>query len=55
MDHPVSVVLLNHVRLISAIIILCPRVEVHSHLAGTSQAIGMSIKVGKRIFSIVGD
>lgn len=54
MVQPASVMLFSQVRLTSAITILCPRVVVHSHLAGTSQAVGISMRVGKRTFSIVG-
>lgn len=34
---------------------LWARVVGHSHLAGVNQAVGTSIRVGMRIFSIVGD
>lgn len=33
---------------------LWPRVSGQSHLAGAAQAVGISISVGTRIFSIVG-
>ena len=55
MDHPVSDMLLNQVRLMRATIKLCPRVVAHNHLVGVSQAVGISIRVGIRIFSIVVD
>lgn len=51
--QPVSVAFFSHVRLVSAIIRLCVRVEGHSHLAEVIQAVGTSISVGIRIFSIV--
>lgn len=53
-DHPVSDRFFSQVRLINAIIRLWRRVEGHSHLVGTMQAVGISIRVGMRTFSIVG-
>ena len=47
--------LISHDRLANAMSRLCVRVEVHSHLVGTSQVVGTSMMVGIRIFSIVGD
>lgn len=38
-----------------AIIRLCRSVVGHNHLAGTIQIVGTSIRVGIKIFSIVGD
>lgn len=52
-DQPVSIACFNHERLISAISILWVRVVDQSHLAGVSQAVGISIRVGMRTFSIV--
>lgn len=46
---------MSHERLANAMSRLCVRVEVHNHLAGTSQVVGTSMIVGMRIFNIVGD
>lgn len=51
--HPVSERFFNQKRLIRAMVKLCRRVVGHSHLDGTNQAVGMSIRVGIRTFSIV--
>lgn len=53
-DQPVSVKFSSQVRLANAITRLCARVAGHSHLAGTAQAVGTSISVGIKIFSIAG-
>lgn len=53
-DQPVSDRFLSQVRLNRAIMKLWERVEGQSHLAGESQVVGTSIRVGIRIFSIVG-
>lgn len=52
-DQAVSDGFLNQVRLNSAMIRLWVRVVGHSHLAGVSQAVGKSMRVGIIIFSIV--
>lgn len=52
-DQPVSDVFFSQVRLASAMTRLWERVVGHNHLAGVSQAVGRSIRVGIRIFSIV--
>lgn len=52
--QPVSDVLWSQVRLARAIMRLWRRLVVHSHFVGASQAVGRSIKVGIKIFSIVG-
>lgn len=52
--QPVSAVQLSQVRLNRAMIRLCVTVAVHSHFLGVSQVVGKSIRVGIRIFSIVG-
>ena len=54
-DQPVSMVFFSQERLKSAIIILWARVVGQSHLEGVSQAVGTSMRVGTRIFSIVED
>lgn len=54
-DHPVSDEFFSHDRLMSAINRLWSRVVGHSHLVGVNQAVGISIIVGMRIFSIGGD
>ena len=46
---------LSQSRLAKAIIKLWDRVVGHSHFAGDNQAVGTSIKVGIKIFSIVVD
>lgn len=51
-DQPVSNAYFSHERLISAINMLWARVVGQSHLAGVNQAVGTSIKVGMRTFSI---
>lgn len=43
----------NQVKLARAITRLCKSEVGHSHLAGDNQAVGTSIRVGIRIFSIV--
>lgn len=43
----------SQVKLMRAIIRLCISEVGHNHLAGVSQAVGISIIVGIRIFSIV--
>ena len=53
-DQPVSDVFFNQVRLASAMIRLWDRAADHNHLAGVSQAVGRSMRVGIKIFSIVG-
>jgi len=53
-DQPVSDRFLSQVRLNRAIMKLWERVEGQSHLAGVSQVVGTSMRVGMRIFSIVG-
>lgn len=53
--QPVSDRLSSQVRLASAMIRLCARVEGHNHFGLTNQAVGTSMSVGIRIFSIVGD
>lgn len=53
-DQPVSDRFFNQVRLTSAITRLCISVVGHSHLAGVNQVVGTSIRVGIRIFNIVG-
>lgn len=53
-DHPVSDVFFNHERLAKAIKRLWSRVVGHNHLVGVIQAVGISIIVGIRIFSIGG-
>lgn len=52
-DQPVSDVFFSQVRLANAMIRLWERVIGHNHLAGASQAVGRSIRVGISIFSIV--
>lgn len=52
--QPVSEGCLSQDRLIRAIIKLCVSVVGQSHLAGTRLAVGRSIRVGMRIFSIAG-
>lgn len=52
--QPVSDMFFSHDRLAVAIKRLWRRVVGHSHFLGTAQAVGRSIKVGMRIFSIVG-
>lgn len=52
-DHPVSERFFSHEKLASAIIRLCARVVGHSCLVGDSQIVGISIRVGTRIFNIV--
>lgn len=51
--HPDSVLLFSHERLNKAIKKLWARVVGQSHFGGVSQAVGMSIIEGIRIFSIV--
>lgn len=51
-DHPVSDVFFSHERLARAINRLWSRVVGHNHLVGAIQAVGTSIIVGIRIFSI---
>lgn len=53
-DQPVSDRFFNQVRLKRAITKLWARVEGQSHLGEESQVVGASIRVGIRIFSIVG-
>lgn len=53
--QPVSDIFFNQERLAVAIRRLWRRVVGHSHFLGAAQAVGSSIKVGTRIFSIVGD
>lgn len=52
-DHPVSERFFSQEKLASAMIRLCARVTGHRRLAGASQIVGTSIRVGIRIFSIV--
>jgi len=51
--QPVSARLLSHVRLNNAMTRLWVRAVGHNHLGCASQAVGTSISVGIRIFSIV--
>lgn len=53
-DQPTSERLISQVRLIRAMIKLWRRVVGHNHWEGTSQVVGTSIRVGRRIFSTVG-
>lgn len=53
-DHPVSDVHFNQVRLIRAINRLCMVAVVHNHLGDESQIVGNSMIVGMSTFSIVG-
>lgn len=53
-DQPVSEALFSQTRLIKATVRLWRRVAGHSHLAGVNQAVGRIMRVGIRIFSIVG-
>ena len=53
-EAPVSASFFIQVRLNVAITRLFSRAEDHNHLAGISQVVGISIIVGRRIFSIVG-
>lgn len=53
LDQPNSDAFFSQVRLARAIMRLCTRVVGQSHLAGAPQAVGISIRVGIRIFSIV--
>lgn len=55
LDHPVSERFFSHEKLARAMIRLCARVVDHSFLAGVSQIVGMSIRVGIRIINIVED
>lgn len=48
-----SIALESQRRLANAMIRLWARVEGQSHFDGTSQVVGTSISVGRRIFSIV--
>lgn len=51
--QPVSDRFSSQVKLAKAMTRLWARVVDHSHFAGVSQIVGMSIRVGMRIFSIV--
>lgn len=51
--QPVSERFFSQVRLNNAIVRLCIRAVGQSHLGGTSQIVGINIRVGMRIFSIV--
>lgn len=52
-DQPVSDGFFNQVKLITAIVRLWNSVVGHSHFGGASHAVGMSIRVGIKIFSTV--
>jgi len=52
--HPDSATLVSHERLKREITRLCPRVTGHSHLGGAIQVVGISIRVGIKIFNIAG-
>lgn len=54
MLHPVSDIFFNQDRLAVAIKRLWRRVVGHSHFLGATHVTGISIRVGTRIFSIVG-
>lgn len=53
-DHPVSDVHFNQVKLVRAIRRLCAVVVVHNHLGEVNQIVGNNINVGISTFSIAG-